>query len=259
MANIIDINGDRSLQLSGSEAFYRKMDLPSGSTDIRFGLLTSLVSGSTPLGQSFSPAVSVFETVMAGFTSNTGSIPLYTPGISCVIMRSASCRTSDARSYSTLTSVPANSASIIQGYGGWESQDNSLGTGSFPNASGSVTVGVNGVPVSLNLFSSWISDKLAPFIIRAYKSGTTNIIVESRAPNSYNVNTYTSRTPSQNESYLRDCLTNVSSTTQGHSVIFGFANQTERDNAFSQLNTVFFGWPFYNVALNIECMGYRAV
>jgi hypothetical protein len=259
MANIIDtLTGDRCLQLSGSEAFYRSIDIPSGSSDIRFGMMLSTTGSGISPGQTFSPTVSVYETMLFGFTNSTGSIPTVTPGVTYLTLRNAAVGESSQLYNGTLLNGSDRSGSMVGGQ-----SLSTFATGSFPTISNSITMGATSANMSFGI--NGVTSKPLGYVIRIYKNSTNQIIIEGRSKSSYdiaspmNFGTAPTYTTSQAEDYLRSILTDLSQITLITTRTFTFTNQTDRDNAFSLFNTVFFGWPFYTAPLNIHCMAYRAI
>ena len=244
MANIIITStGDKCLQLSGSEAFYRTMDVPTGSSDIRFGIAFS-ASGSIR-AQQFNPAVSIFETFQIGFTSGSGFVPGAGSTNQHIMFRNVA--------------VGGNSVMI-----GTVTSCSYMSSGFSVNPFTQNCVG--GTPTHItdqpmSFVCSMIESKPEIVVVRLYKSGSNSIVADFRFTAGVNTDhsTRPNRTESQVDSWMHDCLTNLASTNQGIQYRIDFENTSLRDIAVSKIDSIFLGWPWYNIPLNIHAIGYRAI
>ena len=244
------ISGDKALYISGSANYIsRKVNVPSGSSDLRVGICMTLGGGSqTASTQNFNPATIIGETFRHCFTSE-GCVPGVTVG--SYVGQGHSVGQANCLGRPTDQSMAGEDVSIIFDCGTFNGNmkfiSSSLYSMSNPGA-GDTEVPIKNSPTTASLN-----------IIRLYKNSATQfqfLYYSKYAYSSPGTSGPSLGLPIQDNSF-NTYMNQLNLLNLQRTQTLTFNSADDRDNMFTSMSCVFFSWPYYGFPVYIPYMGYR--
>jgi len=237
MATIILTSGEKCLKFDTSQALYRKIDVPNGTTEIRVAITPFVTPGDGGTEQ-YSSALSG-ECLRMGFTDGnalvTGSN--YTvAGVGCA------------------TGGTSNITLLDGGMGGKLFQ-NIVSVWDFSELSVTRTIPSGDVGASqFGIMAA--TDRSSIYVFRLFKSGSLDIYSEFREASGYSIG---AAFPISDTTMKAYCNSYASYTSLRRQDKFAFTSESDRDLAFSRLNTFTFAWPFTTYKGHLAGMAYKII
>lgn len=240
MATIISVSSDRVLEFTTSETLLRKIKIDENATEVRVVMLPFVTASAGSGTEQYSPAVTK-ETLRFGFTDGNTLVSGSNYTISGVGVKSGDTSNITLFDNSNSTKLFQNVRSI------WDfndlpvSQSNSGGDGA-----GASQFGIKASDAFASIYG-----------YRIWKSGSLDLYSEFRNQNSFGSVPSLPVSDSTISGYCNN-FTSVMGGPQRRDK-FTFNTESDRDTAFSRLNTVCWSWPFVNYNARVASIAYKVI
>jgi hypothetical protein len=235
MATVILTSGEKALKFDISQALYRKINVPVGSTEIRVSITPFVTPGDGGTEQ-YSPALAG-ECLRMGFTDGNSLV-----SGSNYTITGVGCATGGTSNITLL----GDGAKLFQ---------NVVSVWDFNTLP--VTRTISGGDVGGSQFGIMAAtDRSSIYTFRLFKSGSLDLYFEFRTASGYSIG---AGFPISDTTMKIYCNNYASYTNIQRQDKFAFTSEVDRDLAFTRLNTFFFGWPFTTYKGHIGGMAYKVI
>lgn len=240
MATIISVGGEKALEFTTSQTLIRKMEISSDATEVRVVLLPFLTASAGGGTEQYSPAAAK-ETWRFGFTDGNTLVSSSNYTVAGVGVQTGGTSNITLYDGSDATKLFQNVKSV------WDFSDLPVSQSNYGGD------GVNG-----SQFGIKVSDGNASIYgIRMWKSGSVELYVEFRNESNWGA---VPSFPVADSTIIGYCnnFTTVMGGPQRRDR-FTFNNTSDRNTAFTRLNSVCWSWPFINYKSRIASMAYKVI